>query len=64
MCSAVRNGCSLQCQHTVEQHYPSHKCSCFTEMFAAPKGESFHPLGAPNVTDQMGKEKYIDTKMT
>lgn len=36
----------------------------FTEMFASTKSKSVYPWGAPNVTDQMWTEQYVNTKMT
>lgn len=64
MCSAVWNGCSLQCQHTVKPPHPSHLEPFFTEMFAWAERRSLSPWGAPNVTNQMWTEKYINTVKT
>lgn len=36
----------------------------FTEMFAWTESRSLHPWGAPNVTNQMWTEKYINTMKT
>lgn len=61
MCSAVWNGCSLQCQHTVKLPHPSHlepfSQKCLLEQKAS-------PWGAPNVTNQMWTEKHINTMET
>lgn len=64
MCSAVWNGCSLQCQHTVKSPHPSHLDAFFTEMFAWAETRHLSPWGAPNVTNQMWTEKCISTMKT
>lgn len=62
MCSAVWNGCSLQCQHAVKLSHPSHTDPLFfvfffSEMCAWTENRHLSPRGASNATNQMWTKK-------